>query len=160
VEHPYDAGSPPTSPAPEETMMHRTWTPAVVAASMLLLAACGGDGDGGGDAVTELAVDGTNELRFEPDEYTIPAGQEVTVELTSDGVEHDFVIEGVADFAEGGEQEEDLPEGDVEVVHADAGETASGTVTVNEPGTYEVYCNIPGHREAGMLATLTVVDDG
>lgn len=143
--------------------MNRTWTPAVVAASMLLLAACGGDGDGEGDASTELTVEGTNELRFEPDEYTIPAGEEVTVELTADGVEHDFVIEDAADVAEvGGDDEEhemdDVPEGDVEVVHADAGSTATGTVTVNEAGTYEVYCAIPGHREAGMIATLTVVD--
>jgi uncharacterized cupredoxin-like copper-binding protein len=138
--------------------MFQMRTPAMAAATMLLLVACGGDGDGGGDAVTELSVEGTNELRFEPDEYTIPVGEEVTVELTSDGVEHDFVIEGGADVAEAGEQEEDVPEGDLEVVHADAGETASGTVTVNETGTYEVYCNIPGHREAGMVATLTVVD--
>jgi uncharacterized cupredoxin-like copper-binding protein len=144
--------------------MNRVWTPAAVVAGLLLLAGCGGDGDGGGDASTELTVDGTNELRFEPDEFTIPVGEEVTVELTSDGVEHDFVIEGVADIAEvgGGDEEEhemeDLPEADVEVVHADAGSTATGTVTVNEAGTYEVYCNIPGHREAGMVATLTVVD--
>jgi uncharacterized cupredoxin-like copper-binding protein len=138
--------------------MFQMRTPAMAAATMLLLVACGGDGDGGADAVTELSVEGTNELRFEPDEYTIPVGEEVTVELTSDGVEHDFVIEGGADVAEAGEQEEDVPEGDLEVVHADAGETASGTVTVNETGTYEVYCNIPGHREAGMVATLTVVD--
>jgi uncharacterized cupredoxin-like copper-binding protein len=139
--------------------MYRMWTPAAAAAAMLLLVACGGDGDGDGDAVTELSVEGTNELRFDPDEHTIPVGEEVTVELSSDGVEHDFVIEGGADVAEAGEeQEEDVPEGDLEVVHADAGETATGTVTVNETGTYEVYCNIPGHREAGMVATLTVVD--
>jgi uncharacterized cupredoxin-like copper-binding protein len=145
--------------------MNRSRTPAIIAASVLLLAACGGDG-GGGDATTELTVEGTNDLTFEPDEFTVPAGEEVTVELSADGVEHDFVIEGAADAVEVGDAEEhddmemdELPEGDVEVVHADAGSTASSTFTVNEAGTYEVYCAVPGHRDAGMVATLTAVDE-
>ena len=30
-------------------------------------------------------------------------------------------------------------------------------VVVNAPaGTYEFYCNVPGHKEAGMVGTLTV----
>lgn len=49
-------------------------------------------------------------------------------------------------------------DGDLHVVHADAGELASGTFTIDEPGSYEVYCSVPGHRDAGMVATLTVVD--
>ena len=35
------------------------------------------------------------------------------------------------------------------------GETTN--VTVNAPaGTYQFYCNLPGHRAAGMFGTLTV----
>ena len=31
------------------------------------------------------------------------------------------------------------------------------TVTINAPaGTYEYYCNVPGHKEAGMTGTLIV----
>ena len=30
-------------------------------------------------------------------------------------------------------------------------------VVINAPpGTYEFYCNVPGHKEAGMVGTLTV----
>ena len=30
-------------------------------------------------------------------------------------------------------------------------------IVVNAPaGTYEYYCNVPGHKQAGMVGTLTV----
>lgn len=33
----------------------------------------------------------------------------------------------------------------------------SGSVTINAPaGEYEYYCSVPGHKEAGMVGTLTV----
>jgi uncharacterized cupredoxin-like copper-binding protein len=35
------------------------------------------------------------------------------------------------------------------------GDTVSATI--NAPaGTYEFYCNVPGHKQAGMFGTLTV----
>ena len=126
--------------------MRPTLFTAVLAATALGLAGCGGD-DGGGEAATDIEVMGEDSLEFDPDAFTVPAGQEVTVTLTSGGVEHDFVIE-------------DLDGEDVEVVHADANQTETGTFTVDSPGTYTVYCAIPGHREAGMEAELEVVDEG
>ncbi len=126
--------------------MRPTLFTAVLAATALGLAGCGGD-DGGGEAATDIEVMGEDSLEFDPDAFTVPAGQEVTVTLTSGGVEHDFVIE-------------DLDGEDVEVVHADANQTETGTFTVDSPGTYTVYCAVPGHREAGMEAVLEVVDEG
>lgn len=41
-------------------------------------------------------------------------------------------------------------------VHTGSGEQASVTFTPTEPGTYEFYCTVPGHREAGMIGQLTV----
>ena len=39
-----------------------------------------------------------------------------------------------------------------------AGETRE--TVINAPaGEYEYYCNVPGHKEAGMVGTLIVTDD-
>lgn len=55
-------------------------------------------------------------------------------------VRHTWTIEGM--------------ESDV-MLDANSGQTDSGTVDL-EPGTYTFYCDVPGHREAGMEGTLTV----
>lgn len=126
---------------------------------------------------TLLEVQGTEDFTFVPEEFTVPAGEEVTVDLTVDeAIEHDFNIEGAADVGRasgitatdiGGEEPDDgqdgddghsqTPESDLHVVHVDPGETGTGTFTIEEPDTYTVYCGVPGHREAGMEATLEVV---
>lgn len=112
---------------------------AAIAVAGLLLAACNG-----GDATTDIQVTGTDALAFEPDSFTVPAGEEVTVEFTAEeGVDHDFIIEEI---------------GDEEVAHANPGETVTGTFTIDEPGSYTVYCGVPGHREAGMEADLEVTE--
>lgn len=93
-------------------------------------------GDGGATALTVDMVD----LAFEPNTLTIPAGTDVTVTVENKGaLPHNFSVT-------------DQP--------IDSGEVPSGQsadVVVNLPaGTYEFYCNIPGHKEAGMVGTLTV----
>lgn len=122
---------------------------AMVAALGLALAGCGGEDesapaptDGAAQDSGTLALVGTDGLAFEPEQATVTAG-EVTVELTSEAaVQHNVVIEGVLD--------------DQPVVEAAAGETATGTVALEE-GSYAFYCSVPGHREAGMQGTVEVV---
>lgn len=141
---------------------------ALVAAGMLV-AGCGGDTGtetGTTDTTDTIEVTGTEDLRYDPDSFTVAAGEEVTVELTTEGVEHDFNIEAAADVGSAGamDMEEDdddhmgVPEEDLEVVHVEADSTGTGTFTIDEPGTYTVYCAVPGHRAAGMEATLEVVE--
>lgn len=140
---------------------------ATLIAAALLLTGCGSDAitDASGEASTTLDVTGADRIEFQPDAFTVPAGEEVSISLMAgDAVEHDFVIEGAADVSATGEDGHgeaghDIPPDDLAVVHADAGQTARGTFTIDEPETYTVYCSVPGHRQSGMEATLTVVAD-
>lgn len=47
---------------------------------------------------------------------------------------------------------------DRHVAHADPGETVTATFTIDQAGTYTAYCSVPGHRDAGMVASLEVID--
>ena len=79
------------------------------------------------------------DIYFEPAEVTIPANTDVPFTLPNDGAApHNFSIDelGISiDQAPGSTEE---------------------TVINAPPGTYEYYCNVPGHKEAGMVGTLIV----
>ena len=64
---------------------------------------------------------------------------DVTVKLPNKGVTaHNFSIDALS-------------------ISVDLAPGESKDVVVNAPaGTYEFYCNVPGHKEAGMVGTLTV----
>jgi plastocyanin len=125
-----------------------------VGALALAGAACGGDDDeadepaaeettedtGGGGGTIELAADPGGALAFDQTELTASAG-EVTIHLTNDAqIPHNVEVEG-----NGVEEVSDT------ITAADT----SLTLTL-EPGEYEFYCAVPGHREGGMEGTLTV----
>ena len=76
---------------------------------------------------------------FKPKDVTIPASTPVTFKITNVAqIPHNFSIDNLAIS-----------------VALDPGTTTD--VVVNAPaGTYQFYCNLPGHRAAGMEGTLTV----
>jgi plastocyanin len=95
--------------------------------------------EGGGEHIT-LTADPSGALAFDKTELTAAAG-EVTIELVNDsGMQHNVEVEG------NGVEEvsETITEGSTEL-----------TLDL-EPGEYEFYCAVPGHREGGMEGTLTV----
>jgi plastocyanin len=106
----------------------------------LALTACGGGGGtpAGGQDIT---VQGLDTFRFDPAALTASVGETVNVTLDNAGVlEHNFVID----------------EFNVALGPIPGGESTSGSFTPAAEGTYEYYCDVPGHREAGMVGTLTV----
>lgn len=118
----------------------------------LILSACGGAGPS-----TTINVTMTD-FHFEPMEYTVPAGQEITVNATNNGaVEHEFVVFNYGQTAgdKFGDEDEDNIYWEVEV---QPGQTTNTTFTApTEAGEYYVTCGIEGHLEAGMTAKLVVV---
>lgn len=118
---------------------------------LLLLTACGG-----GQTATTLQVDMV-EFMFEPKTFTIPAGEQITLELVNKGaIEHNFVIlkKGVSaanDFDHAANLEDILFE-----ARLDPGKSGTFTFTVEEAGEYQVICSIPGHLAAGMAGKLIV----
>jgi plastocyanin len=126
--------------------VRRSSIAAVVIVSLgLVLAACGGDDDdSGGDA--GKTVDVTNgrvtvvgrDTVYDIERIETPPGN-LQVTLENDGVQqHTFTVD------------------DPKVrILASPNQTETGTVEGLEEGTYEYYCDIPGHR-ATMHGTLVV----
>jgi plastocyanin len=122
------------------------------------VAGCGGDDDssseqpastatatqepasgGGGGETIKIAADPSGALKFQQTELTAKAGK-ATIDFDNpSSVAHAVEIEGV----EGSETD------------TVTGEKTSVTVDL-KPGKYEFYCPVPGHKEAGMVGTLTV----
>ena len=120
-----------------------------------LLASCGG---GNGPSST-INVEFT-EFHFTPDVFSIPAGQEITINTTNNGaVVHEFVIMKLGESV--GEDFGDEDEGNIFwEIEAEPGKKVSETFTApTEPGEYQIVCGTEGHYVAGMIGKLTVVAD-
>jgi uncharacterized cupredoxin-like copper-binding protein len=95
---------------------------------------------------------------YDSQTYTVPAGAEVTVNLTNNGgLQHEFAVLKLGQHVTPpfGEKDEDKILWELDGV--DAGTTKSDTFTApTQPGEYDVICGVPGHIELGMVTTLVV----
>lgn len=111
---------------------------AAVALSAVLVTACGGAASPVPTPQT-VAITAT-EFKFDPSAISVSAGSAVTISLTNNGtIEHDFTIDALSTK-----------------VLVKAGETGEAELKGLAAGTYDFYCSIPGHKEAGMVGTLEV----
>jgi plastocyanin len=94
---------------------------------------------------------------YDSSTYTVPAGAEVTVNMTNNGAAaHVFAVLKRGEHVTPPYKPTDEDKIFWELV-AKAGETQSGTFTApTEPGEYDIICRVPGHIELGMIATLIV----
>jgi uncharacterized cupredoxin-like copper-binding protein len=120
----------------------------------LMLGSCGG---GGGGPSTKINVTMTD-FQFQPNQFTVPAGQEITFDGTNGGaVVHNFVIMKLGTSAGPSFDDEDLPNVFWQVELQPGGSANTSFTAPSEPGDYEVVCRTEGHIAAGMVAKLTVV---
>lgn len=130
----------------------------------LLLAACSSPTGASTASQQEITLI-TTDLKFQPETIEVTAGQPVKITMRNEGfLEHDFSVMDIAvkDVDEHSHASEghtghmaSADEPDIHVA-AVAGETGTLAFTPTEPGTYEFYCAVPGHREGGMVGTLVV----
>jgi uncharacterized cupredoxin-like copper-binding protein len=122
-----------------------------ILAVVLMLSACGKDGPSSQISFT------MTDFAFNPNEFTVPAGEEITLNVAHNGtMEHNFIIMKYATNA--GDMFDD--EDKVNIfweVDLQPGESETVQFTApQQPGTYQVICGMPGHLQSGMLGKLIV----
>jgi plastocyanin len=110
----------------------------------LAVASCGGSGGGSSGAAPPGSTKVTmSEFKFDPSSIDVKAGK-VTFFLVNSGSQaHDMVVSD-----SGGKV---LAKSDI----VQGGNSSDLTVDDLPAGTYTIYCDLPGHRAAGMQGTLT-----
>ncbi len=124
--------------------MIRRFSPIVLLAliAALALSACGG-GTSPAPSGKTFKVD-ASEFAFAPNTFSAKVGEEITFSITNKGaLEHNFVV-----FDPSGNE--------LGRVAISAGSTASLKVKPAAAGAHAIECDVPGHKEPGMVATLTV----
>jgi uncharacterized cupredoxin-like copper-binding protein len=114
-------------------------------AAPLLLSGCSLATVSGGDEIRIVADEHGDGMSFEPSEITVAPGTKVTFVIKNEGsVDHEF------ESIEAGEA-------GIDEIFIPAGRTRRVNWTApSEAATFKVYCDLPGHRAAGMEITLKV----
>ena len=117
-------------------------------AAALIFSGCSLTEVSGGEEITIVAGERSDGMFFEPAEVAVAPGATVTFVIKNEGkVDHEFesIEEG-----EAGIQEIIIPPG--------ATRRVSWTAP-SEAATFPVYCDLPGHRAAGMEIALKVAPE-
>jgi uncharacterized cupredoxin-like copper-binding protein len=82
----------------------------------------------------------TGDMKFAPKQFTMPANTDVTLRITNKGMlPHDVTITGTT-YA---------------TPKIASGDTVELVLNL-PPGSYQFFCTVPGHKQAGMIGTIVV----
>jgi plastocyanin len=97
------------------------------------------------------------ETQFRPNEFTVPAGVEVTFTAINYGLAHNFIIFKKGFDAGAHFDHEDEPNIYWQIDLQGGGTTTGKFTAPSEPGEYSVVCSVHSHMEDGMVGKLIVV---
>ena len=117
-------------------------------AAALLLSSCSLTAVGGGEEITITAGERSDGMFFEPAEIAVAPGADITFVIKNEGSQdHEF------------ESYRDGEAGIDEIIIPPGGTRRVNWTAPSEAATFPFYCDLPGHRAAGMEGTLKVVPD-
>ncbi len=99
------------------------------------------------------------DIRFDPAEIEATPGALIAIEFLNDGdVEHDFTVEALAGAFAYRRERTEQGHHSSRALHMPLrpGERGEVRLRLNEAGTLEFFCDVPGHRRGGMVGTITV----
>lgn len=140
--------------------MKRFFLPLLPLAAFVLAACSGASATAG---TTEIVLDASG-LQYQPATIEVTAGQPVKLTFNNkDSVDHDFSIMEIPMATMGATAEpmagHDMGNMTVQPqLHMAVAMNGTNTMefTPTKPGTYEFFCTVPGHKDAGMIGTLVV----
>lgn len=104
--------------------------------------------------------EGDGKMEFIPNKVEVRKGEQIKFVIRNNGaLDHEFVLASTADNLKHAELMKKYP--DMEHDDPNAKRVAPGKVDdvvwkFTKAGTFEFSCLIPGHRESGMIGTVTV----
>lgn len=100
----------------------------------------GSEGEEAAESGAAVTLEARDPAEFSETALTVAPGD--TIEMTNTGVlQHDFTVDELG----------------IHEVTPGTGDTVTITIPEDaEAGEYEFYCSVPGHRELGMVGTLTI----
>ena len=102
----------------------------------------------GGEAITIIAGERSDGMFFDPAEITVLPGARVTFVIKNEGSQdHEF------------ESNQEGEAGIGEIIIPPGGTRRVNWTAPSEAATFPVYCDLPGHRAAGMELKLKVVPE-
>lgn len=134
----------------------------VVAGFAVFLAACAPSGGGASptdQSARTIQVTMSDDLRFQPAEFTVQAGETVRFEVTNAGaIVHEFLIgdEAAQDGFEMQMSGSAMPHASDAGVSVEPGGSETFEYTFGEAGQLLAGCHEPGHYAGGMKATINV----
>lgn len=107
-----------------------------------------------------IAVDMTDNMRFNPENVTVKKGETIKFVVKNSGrIKHEMVLGSMKELKEHGEMMRKMPEmehADANQVTVDPGKTGELIWKFTKTGKFDFACLQPGHFEAGMKGKVAV----